>query len=138
MKILVTGGCGFKGNVLIPKLLEEGHVVTAFDIQWFGNDLKQHTNLEVLKGDVRNIEEVPLEGVDCIIHLASIANDPCGVTDLKAVPSKYSILVVSSLKRNVPLSATDGLSAVVPDAVETPVDLDFKKYPIFKYSRTKH
>jgi len=78
MKILVTGGCGYKGHVLIPKLLSEGHEVVSFDIQWFGNFLESHVNLSVIKGDVRNIDEIPLDGVDCIIHLASIANDPCG------------------------------------------------------------
>jgi len=78
MKILVTGGCGYKGHVLIPKLLDNGHQVIAFDIQWFGNFLNPHTNLKIVKGDVRNIDEIPLEGVDCVIHLASIANDPCG------------------------------------------------------------
>ena len=40
--------------------------------------LNPHSNLKVVKGDVRNIDEIPLEGVECIIHLASIANDPCG------------------------------------------------------------
>jgi nucleoside-diphosphate-sugar epimerase len=78
MKILVTGGCGYKGHVLIPKLLNEGHEVIAFDIQWFGNFLETHSNLKIVKGDVRNIDDIPLEGIECVIHLASIANDPCG------------------------------------------------------------
>ena len=64
MKILVTGACGYKGNVLIPKLLNAGHKVAAFDIMWFGNDLKPHANLEVIRGDVRNVEDIPLKGVD--------------------------------------------------------------------------
>ena len=78
MKILVTGGCGYKGHVLVPKLLANGHQVIAFDIQWFGNFLVPHQNLTVVNGDVRHIETIPLDGVDCIIHLSSIANDPCG------------------------------------------------------------
>jgi nucleoside-diphosphate-sugar epimerase len=78
VKILVTGGCGYKGHVLVPKLLKEGHNVVVFDIQWFGNFLQHHEKLKVIKGDVRNINEVPFDGIDCIIHLASIANDPCG------------------------------------------------------------
>ena len=46
MKILVTGGCGYKGHVLIPKLLSLGHQVVAFDIQWFGNFLEPHVELD--------------------------------------------------------------------------------------------
>ena len=77
MKVLVTGGCGYKGSVLVPKLLQAGYSVTVVDIQWFGNHLKPHPQLTVLKEDVRNIEHIPLQGVDAIIHLASVANDPC-------------------------------------------------------------
>ncbi|OGT66962.1 MAG: oxidoreductase [Gammaproteobacteria bacterium RIFCSPLOWO2_02_FULL_38_11] len=77
MKVLVTGGCGYKGSVLVPKLLQAGYNVTVLDIQWFGNYLKPHPQLTVLKEDVRNIERIPLQGVDAIIHLASVANDPC-------------------------------------------------------------
>ena len=56
MKILVTGGCGYKGNVLVPKLLAKGYRVTVVDIQWFGNALQPHPNLTVIKGDVRTID----------------------------------------------------------------------------------
>ena len=68
MKILVTGGCGYKGHVLIPKLLARGYEIIAFDLQWFGNYLLPHKNLSVIKGDVRDIESIPLNEVDCIIH----------------------------------------------------------------------
>ncbi len=83
IKILVTGACGYKGNVLVPKLLKAGHTVIAFDIMWFGNDLPSHPNLTVVQGDVRQIDSIPLEGVEAIIHLASIANDPAGDLDPK-------------------------------------------------------
>jgi nucleoside-diphosphate-sugar epimerase len=76
--ILVTGATGYIGSVLVPKLLNKGYKVIAFDTQWFGNFLPEHTNLTVVKGDVRNTDSIPLDGVDSIIHLASIANDPCG------------------------------------------------------------
>src|SRR5690242_11162656 len=78
MKVFVTGGCGYKGHVLIPKLLQRNYEVIAFDTQWFGNYLEPHPNLTLIKGDVRNIEDISLEGVSIIIHLSSIANDPCG------------------------------------------------------------
>lgn len=77
MRILLTGGCGYVGSVLTPKLLERGHNVTVYDIMWFGNFLKEHLNLKLIRGDIRNIDAVPMEGIDAIIHLANIANDPC-------------------------------------------------------------
>ncbi len=74
MKILVTGGCGYKGHVLVPKLLKEGHTVVVFDIQWFGNFLEHHEKLKVIKGDVRNIDEVPFDDIDSISNIASKKN----------------------------------------------------------------
>ena len=38
MKILVTGGSGFKGSVLIPKLISDGHQVVSIDTNWFGDN----------------------------------------------------------------------------------------------------
>jgi nucleoside-diphosphate-sugar epimerase len=81
--ILVTGATGYKGSVLVPKLLNEGYKVVAFDMQWFGNQLPEHDNLTVIKGDVIDTPSIPLHGIDAIIHLASIANDPCGDLDPK-------------------------------------------------------
>jgi nucleoside-diphosphate-sugar epimerase len=77
MRIFVTGGCGYKGAVLVPKLLAKGHTVTVLDIQWFGNSLPTHPKLTVKKGDVRQVTIDELRGTDAIIHLASVANDPC-------------------------------------------------------------
>jgi nucleoside-diphosphate-sugar epimerase len=83
MNLLVTGGCGYKGSVLVPKLLERGHVVTVVDIQWFGNFLPSHPNLRVLQADIRDIKTIPLKGIDAVIHLAAVANDPCSDLDPK-------------------------------------------------------
>ncbi len=76
MKIFVTGGCGYKGSVLIPKLLGLGFEVTNYDTEWFGNYLKPHKNLNSIKGDIRNLDDISLDGFDVVIHLANIANDP--------------------------------------------------------------
>ena len=76
MKILITGGAGYTGSILIPKLLKIGHKVINLDTQWFGNFLKNHKSLENIKLDIRNISNIHLRNVDAIIHLASIANDP--------------------------------------------------------------
>ena len=76
MKILVTGGCGYKGSVLVPLLLADGHEVFSVDTQWFGNYLPIHQQLTNLQLDIRDTDSIPLEGVEAIIHLANIANDP--------------------------------------------------------------
>jgi nucleoside-diphosphate-sugar epimerase len=82
VRALVTGGCGYKGSVLVPKLLEAGHEVRVFDACWFGNHLQPHARLVVMKGDLRG--GVPEIGwAEAVIHLAGIANDPCGDLDAK-------------------------------------------------------
>jgi nucleoside-diphosphate-sugar epimerase len=93
MRIFVTGACGYKGSVLVPKLLARGHEVIAFDTMWFGNYLAPHPNLAIVRGDVRNTEEIRLDGVDAIIHLASIGHivaslmwNPDGISKIENHP----------------------------------------------------
>jgi nucleoside-diphosphate-sugar epimerase len=76
MRLLVTGGCGYIGTVLTGRLLDDGHHVTVVDTQWFGNHLEEHPDLVVLEQDVRDSRAIPLDGIDAILHLANIANDP--------------------------------------------------------------
>jgi nucleoside-diphosphate-sugar epimerase len=141
MKILVTGGCGYKGHVLIPKLLSLGHQVVAFDIQWFGNFLEPHVELEVVKGDVRNIDEVPLNGIDCIIHLASIANDPCGDLDPKLtweVSALATMRLADKAKRlgiKRFIYASSGSVYGIKEEDQVTEDLELK--PISEYNKTK-
>ena len=75
-KVLITGGCGFVGSALVKELLLKGYDITVVDTQWFGNFLEEHENLTCLKLDIRDIENIPFEGMDSVIHLANIANDP--------------------------------------------------------------
>jgi len=76
MNILVTGGCGYVGSVLVPKLLDRGNEVCVVDTQWFGNYLASHPSLKILKKSVADISDSDLVGVEVVIHLANIANDP--------------------------------------------------------------
>lgn len=84
MKILVTGGAGYLGSVLMPKLLMRGHMVRVVDIGYFGvGHLRSfHPQVELLREDLRSAiadEELLariLDGCECIIHLAAISNDP--------------------------------------------------------------
>lgn len=82
MRVVVLGGCGYLGSVLVPKLLREGHFVRVIDAQWFGNHLKPHMNLEVIKADIRDCT-LDFNNVQAVIHLANVANDPAGDLDPK-------------------------------------------------------
>jgi|TARA_B110001450_G_C17599582_1_gene472390 nucleoside-diphosphate-sugar epimerase len=76
MKVLITGACGYVGSSLTPYLLNKGHHISSFDTEWFGNDLPIHPNLRHQKKDIRDMDEADFEGIERVIHLANIANDP--------------------------------------------------------------
>jgi len=141
MKVLVTGGCGYKGHVLVPKLLARGYAVAAFDTQWFGNFLAPNPRLKVIKGDVRDIDSVPLDGVDCIIHLSSIANDPCGDLDPKLTWEVSALATMQLADRAKRLGikqfiyASSGSVYGVKDEPQVTEDLELK--PISEYNKTK-
>ena len=78
-KIFITGGAGYVGSKLVPKLLSLGHHVTVLDLMIYGEKvLSDHERLTKVKGDIR--DEILLEkiipGHDALIHLACISNDP--------------------------------------------------------------
>jgi nucleoside-diphosphate-sugar epimerase len=141
MKLFVTGACGYKGSVLVPKLLRAGHQVVAFDAQWFGNELQPHPDLKVVKGDVRNPDEIDLTGIDAIIHLSSVANDPCGDLDPK-LTWEISCLATMQLADRARRSgikrfiyASSGSVYGVKD--EEHVTEDLELLPISEYNKTK-
>jgi nucleoside-diphosphate-sugar epimerase len=76
MNIIVLGGCGYIGSVLVNKLLKQKHKILVIDTQWFGNYLKPHKKLRIIKSDIRNLDKISFKGYETIIHLANIANDP--------------------------------------------------------------
>ena len=78
--VLITGGAGYVGNVLVPTLLEKGYKVTVYDILFFGDETlpTNDPRLTVIEGDVRDTAKLAraFSGVDVVLHLACISNDP--------------------------------------------------------------
>jgi nucleoside-diphosphate-sugar epimerase len=125
----------------VPKLLARGHSVTGFDIMWFGNFLQPHPNLRVVKGDIRNIDEVDLTDVDAIIHLSSVANDPCGDLDPQ-LTWEISCLATMQLADKAQregikrfIYASSGSVYGVKDEPQVTEDLEL--FPISEYNKTK-
>jgi nucleoside-diphosphate-sugar epimerase len=77
--VLVTGAGGYIGTTLVPKLLKEGFHVTAVDRYFFGEELLQsHSNLKLVREDTRKLSQDIFTGIDAVIDLVAISNDPSG------------------------------------------------------------
>lgn len=141
MKILVTGGCGYKGTILVPKLLSKGYEVVAFDTQWFGNYLQDHPKLTVVKGDVIQTDTIPLDGIDAIIHLASIANDPTSDLNPKLTweTSCLATMMLADKAKRAGIKhfiyASSGSVYGVKEEEQVTEDLEL--LPITEYNKTK-
>ena len=141
MRVLVTGACGYKGSVLVPKLLDAGHTVLALDIMWFGNFLPAHPALTVIEGDVRDADRIDLRGVDAIVHLASVANDPCGDLDPKLTWEVSALATMRLADRAARAGvgqfvyASSGSVYGVTSAPQVTEDLPLD--PISEYNKTK-
>jgi nucleoside-diphosphate-sugar epimerase len=81
-RVLVTGGAGYVGSLLVPKLLDAGYQVNVLDLYLYGDDifatLETSGRLRQIKGDLRSSADVEraVDGCDAVIHLACISNDP--------------------------------------------------------------
>jgi len=78
--ILVTGDRGYIGSVLCEKLLQKGYKVTGIDTGFFEKNLvfPQKIKYKKITKDVRKINANDLTGIDAIIHLSALSNDPIG------------------------------------------------------------
>ena len=96
MNILILGGGGYVGTPLTEKLLEnKKNRLTVIDTFWFGNFLRKNKRLKIIKKDIRDVDEKWFKKIDCIIHLANIANDPA--VDLTPNLS-WDVNVIASMK----------------------------------------
>ena len=141
MKILITGACGYQGTKIVPILLKKKYKVIAIDTMWFGNRLKKNKNLKIVKKNIIDLDSKDLKGVDIVLHLASIANDPMG--DLKQhLTWEYSCLGTMKLadlclKNNVRKIIYASSSSVYGVKKEKNVVEDLSLEPISTYNKAK-
>jgi nucleoside-diphosphate-sugar epimerase len=145
--VLVTGGAGYVGSALVPKLLARGHKVTVLDLFLYGEDVLEssinHPNFRMVKGDLRdiNVIEDALKDCDAVIHLACISNDPS--YDLDPTLGKsinydaFRPLVQSSRSAGVSRFIYASSSSVYGIKDEPEVTEDLSLEPLTDYSKFK-
>ena len=143
-KILVTGGAGYKGCVLVPKLLDAGYEVVVFDLMLFGPEgLPSHPHLKVVKGDIRDLAAFSeaLKGVDSVIHMACISNDPSFELDEELSRTInfdcFEPLVVASKKAGVRRFIYVSSSSVYGVSEAPEVTEDHPLVPLTLYNKYK-
>lgn len=149
-KIAVVGGAGYVGSALVPKLLERGSDVTVVDIFWYGEHVfdgvpeKDKRRLHLVKADIRDQAAVKnaLKGMDAVLHLACVSNDPSFELDPelgKSINYDAFIPLLSAVRESgarrfvyVSTSSVYGLRAepnVTEDSPRTPLT-DYSKYKL--------
>src|SRR5437660_10736842 len=146
-RVMVTGGAGYVGSSLIPKLLAAGYEATVLDLYMYGDDIfaahRDNPKLREVKGDLRRPEDVrrALQGADAVIHLACISNDPS--FDLNPELGKsinfdcFRPLVKASKEAGVKRFIYASSSSVYGIKDEMDVTEDLPLVPLTDYSKYK-
>lgn len=142
MRVLVTGNQGYIGPVVVSRLLEAGHEVIGLDAGLFGADaLEPSSPITTLRRDIRDVSEADLGGIDAIVHLANISNDPLGFLD----PALTFAVNVDATVRLAKLASAAGASRFLNSsscsaygaAVEDWVDEQTGPRPVTPYGESK-
>ena len=142
MRILVTGNEGYIGSILVPMLKEAGHEVRGFDTALFREcALTPFDRPPTIRKDIRDVEAADIEGVDAIIHLAGLANDPLGDLD---PPVTYEInhqatvrLAELAKKAGIQRFLYASTCSVYGAAGEDMIDEETAPNPVTPYARSK-
>lgn len=146
-RVLVTGGAGYVGAVLVPKLLQAGYAVRVLDLFLYGDhvldQVADHADLEIVKGDLRDNRLVKQCVADCdaVIHLACISNDPSFELDPELGKSinhdTFRPLVEAAKEAGVTRFIFASSSSVYGVKEEERVDEALSLEPLTDYSKYK-
>jgi nucleoside-diphosphate-sugar epimerase len=142
-RIFITGGAGYVGSVLTPYLLNKGYEVTVLDLMLYGDTLSKNKNLNIIKGDIRNIKLLNkiIKSHDVVLHLACISNDP----SFELNPALGKEINLDAFEPLVEISKSLGVkrfvyassSSVYGVKKEKNVDEDMSLEPLTDYSKFK-
>jgi nucleoside-diphosphate-sugar epimerase len=145
--VFLTGGAGYVGAVLVPKLLNAGYHVKVLDLYIYGDhvldSVKVHPNLSQVKGDIRDRQllEREIPGSDAVIHLACISNDPSYELNPELAKSinydAFLDIVDVSKKSGVKRFTFASSSSVYGVKPESEVTEDMSLEPLTDYSKYK-
>jgi nucleoside-diphosphate-sugar epimerase len=145
--ILVTGGGGYVGSALVPDLLKCGYRVKVVDVFWYGRDVfddcNSHPQLERVGLDIRDSARLKqaLQGVDAVIHLACISNDPSFELDPTLGKSinydAFAGLLQGSIDAGVRRFIYASSSSIYGVKEDSDVREDAEPQPLTDYSRFK-
>lgn len=144
-RVFVTGGAGYVGSALIPRLLGRGYKVTSYDICYYGDNFlpKSNPNLQVIRGDIRDTAKLAgtLAGHDSFISLACISNDASFELDEKLSTSvnldAFEPMVIAAKKAGVGRFIFASSSSVYGVSDQPDVTEEHPLVPLTLYNKFK-
>ena len=143
--IFITGGAGYAGCCLVPKLLNKGFKVTVYDTMYYTDKFlpKENSNLTIIKGDIRDSEKVYASCLnhDVFIHLACISNDTSFALDEKLSTSinldAFEPMVLAAKKSGIKRFIYASSSSVYGISEEKNVTEEHPLVPLTLYNKYK-
>jgi len=145
VNILVTGNRGYIGCILTKLLLDRGYTVKGFDTDYYkGCELKKlDTDIQQINKDIRKVSKADLNGIDAIIHLAALSNDPLGELNQKLTHDINYVATIrlATLAKEIGIkrfvySSSQSMYGVAKTDEELDEDTS-EKNPITMYAKTK-
>ena len=143
--IFVTGGAGYVGSCLVPRLLKKGYKVSVYDIMFFGNKFlpKNNPNLKIITGDIRDKNKIKMncKNHDVFVNLACISNDSSFELDEKLSKSinydAFEPMVLAAKNAGIKRFIHASTSSVYGVSKEKDVKEDHPLVPLTLYNKYK-